>query len=60
MPDGCNVVQSPGLHPVDHVAACQDNHRVAVFADFAVSLAVNVGGSDEDAELAVPEPGDEP
>ena len=33
---------------------------MAVFADFLVGLAVQVRGGDQDAELAVAQPGDEP
>lgn len=31
-----------------------------VFTDFAVSLRINMRGSDQDTELTVPEPRDEP
>ena len=34
LPEDCNIVQSPGLQPLDHIAACQDDSRVPVFADF--------------------------
>lgn len=48
------------LEDVGDVAAGQDDDGVAVFADFLVCLAVQVGGGDQDAELAVAQPGDEP
>jgi hypothetical protein len=59
IPNNGSVVQSPGLQPVDYVTARQDNDGMPVFTDFAVSLDVEVRGSDQDAELAVPEPRDE-
>ena len=60
LPDGRDVVHSPGLQPIDHIAARQDDDGVPAFADFPVSLGVEVRGSDQDAELAVPELRDEP
>jgi hypothetical protein len=33
-----NAVQSPDLQSLDYIAACQDDYRVPVFADFPVSL----------------------
>jgi len=39
LPDGRDVVQSSGLQSLDHIAACQDDYRVPVFADFLLSLA---------------------
>ena len=59
LPDGRDVVQSPGLQSLDHIAACQDDYRVPVLADFFVSLTVEVRGGDQNAELAMPEPRDE-
>jgi hypothetical protein len=59
LPDGRDVVQSSGFQPLDYIAACQHDYRVSVFADFLVSLGVEVGGGDKDAELAVPKPRDE-
>ena len=44
-PNGDDVVQSFGLQPVDHIAACQHHDGVAVLADFAVSLGVEMGAS---------------
>jgi hypothetical protein len=60
LPQDRNVVQSSGLQSLDHIAARQDDYRVPVFPDLPVSLTVEVRGSDQDAELAVPEPRDEP
>jgi hypothetical protein len=58
--DGGHVAEPSGLEPVNEIAACQDDHRMPVFTDFAVSLGVEMRGSDQDPELAVPEPRDEP
>ena len=60
LPQDRNVVQSSGLQSLDHIAARQDDYRVPVLPDLPVSLTVEVRGSDQDAELAVPEPRDEP
>ena len=54
LPDGWDVVQSSSLQPLDHIAARQDDYRVAIFADLLVRLAIEVRGSDQDAKLTVP------
>jgi hypothetical protein len=41
------------------VSPGHDHDRVAILADLVVGLRVDVGGRDQDAELAVSEPGDE-
>jgi len=48
------------LEDVCDVAAGEDDYGVAVLADFLVGLIIEVRGGDQDAELAVPQPGDEP
>ena len=58
--EGCGGVEAAFLEDVGDVAAGQDDDGVSVFADFLVGLAVQLGGGDQDAELAVPQPGDEP
>jgi hypothetical protein len=55
---GC--IESLGLEYVDDVAAGDDDDGMAVFADFGVGLGVEVGRGDQDAELAVAQPGDQP
>jgi hypothetical protein len=45
---------------VSDVAAGEDDDGVAVFADLVVGLSVEVGRGDQDAELAVAQPGDQP
>ena len=52
-------VVAAGFEYVDDVASGEDDDWVAVFADFLVGLGVDVGRGDQDAELAVPEPGDQ-
>jgi hypothetical protein len=55
---GC--VQSLGLEYVDDVASGDDDDGMAVFADLCVGLGVEVGRGDQDAELTVAQPGDQP
>ena len=43
---------------LDNVAATDERNGVPVGSDFGVDLAVEVGGGDEDAEVAVSESGD--
>ena len=47
------------LEYVGDVAAGEDDDGVAVFANFGVSLGVEVGRGDQDPELAVAQPGDQ-
>ena len=42
------------LEDVNDVAACKDHNRVPILTDFFVRLSIQVGGSDQDSELAVP------
>jgi hypothetical protein len=58
--ESCDGVEAALLEDIGDVAAGQDDDGMAVFADFLVGLAVQVGGGDQDAQLAVAEPGDEP
>ena len=53
------VVEALGFEDVGDVAAGEDDDGVGVFADFGVGLGVEVGGGDQDAELAVAQPGDQ-
>jgi hypothetical protein len=59
LPDDRNVVQSPGIEPLDHIAAPPRRLLDAVFADFPVRLRVKLRSRDQDAELVVPKPRDE-
>jgi hypothetical protein len=58
--EGSDVVEAALLEDVGNVAGGEDDDGVAVFPDFLVGPAVEVRGGDQDAELAVAEPGDEP
>jgi hypothetical protein len=51
--DEFNGVESAFLEAVHNVAAGNDHHRMTVFADFIISLAVHIGRSDEHAKLPV-------
>src|SRR4029077_5435198 len=55
---GC--VEPLDLEYVDDVASGDDDDGVAVFADLCVRLGVEVGRGDQDAELAMAQPGDQP
>jgi hypothetical protein len=56
----CKVVEALGFEDGDNVAVGEDDDGVGIFADLDVGLGVEVGGSDQDAELAVAQPGDQP
>lgn len=59
-PEDSGGVEAGGFEDVGDVAPGDHDDRVVVLADLPVSLGVEVGGGDQDAELAVPKPGDKP
>ena len=52
-------VEALCLEYVGDVAAGENDDGVAAFADFGVSLGVQMGCGDQDPELAVAQPGDQ-
>jgi hypothetical protein len=52
--EACGGIEPASLQDVRDIAASEYYDRMAVFADFPVRLAIQVGSGDQDAELAVP------